>query len=176
MTRTDFNNLVLRISGRLYGHAYRILRNQEGSEDAVQDVFVKLWKMNDRLGEYNSVEALAITMVKNSSIDQLRKQKYSETSDIDTLSLYMNPELSPHDKLERAESAIMIDNIINNLPEIYREIIHYRDIDDLSYEEIAEKTGQNVNTLRVNISRARKIIREKYNNYFNEYRGNKTTA
>ena len=176
MTRTDFNNLVLRISGRLYGYAYRILRNQEGSEDAVQEVFVKLWKMNDRLGEYNSVEALAITMVKNLCIDQLRKQKFTETSDIDTISLYRNSELSPHDKLERAETAMMIDKIINDLPEIYKDIVHYRDIEDLSYEEIAEKTGQNINTLRVNISRARKIIREKYNKYFNEYKGNKTTA
>jgi RNA polymerase sigma-70 factor (ECF subfamily) len=176
MTRTDFNNLVLSISGRLYSHAYRILRNQEGSEDAVQEVFVKLWKMNDRLGEYNSVEALAITMVKNFCIDQLRKQKYSETIDIDTFSLSVNSELSPHDKLERAETALMIDNIINDLPEIYKDIVHYRDIEDLSYEEIAKKTGQNINTIRVNISRARKIIREKYNKYFNEYRGNKTTA
>ncbi len=79
MTRADFNNLVHTISRLLYGHAYRILKDQEGSEDAVQEVFVKLWKMNNRLNEYESVSALAVTMVKNYCIDQVRKRKHIET-------------------------------------------------------------------------------------------------
>ena len=52
--------------------------------------------------------------------------------------------------------------IINDLPGIYREIIQLRDIEELSYEEIAEKTGQNINTLRVNLSRARKNVRDEF--------------
>ena len=81
MTKTDFNNLVISIGRKLYGYAYRILREKEGSEDAVQEVFVRLWKMNAKLDEYDSVEALAVTMVKNYCIDQLRKQKYIEPAD-----------------------------------------------------------------------------------------------
>ena len=65
-----------------------------------------------------------------------------------------------------------MQRIINNLPQIYREIIQLRDIEELSYEEIAEKTGLNINTLRVNLSRARKIVREEYIKYNNEIRGN----
>ena len=66
--------------------------------------------------------------------------------------------------------------IINDLPGIYREIIQLRDIEELSYEEIAEKTGQNINTLRVNLSRARKSVRDEYKKQNNEFRGNKTIA
>ena len=66
--------------------------------------------------------------------------------------------------------------IINNLPGIYREIIQLRDIEELSYEEIAEKTGQNINTLRVNLSRARKFVRDEYKKQNDEFRGNQTLA
>jgi RNA polymerase sigma factor (sigma-70 family) len=172
MTRAEFDNLVHSTSRKLYGYAYRILRDQEGSEDAVQEVFIKLWKMNDRLDEYNSVVALAATMIKNYCIDQIRKQKYIGHDDISPLLVYSDNDPSPHDKLERDEIYLLMQRIINNLPEIYREIIQLRDIEELSYDEIVELTGQNINTLRVNLSRARKIVREEYKKYNNEFRGN----
>jgi RNA polymerase sigma-70 factor (ECF subfamily) len=171
MTRAEFDNLVHSTSRKLYGYAYRILRDQESSEDAVQEVFIKLWKMNTRLEEYISVEALAATMIKNYCIDQLRKQKHIEQDDKSSL-LHHDNEPSPHEKLERDEIYLLMRKIINNLPEIYREIIQLRDIEELSYEEIVELTGQNINTLRVNLSRARKIVREEYKKYNNEFRGN----
>ena len=168
MTRADFNDLVLKTGRKLYGYAFRILKDQAGAEDAVQEVFIKLWKMNTRLGEYKSIEALAATMTKNYCIDQLRKHKQIETGYNDTIPFYHATELSPHEQMERNETASIIDGIIEKLPETYREMIQLRDIDGLSYEEIAVKTDQNINTLRVILSRARKIIRDEYRKYFYE--------
>jgi RNA polymerase sigma factor (sigma-70 family) len=176
MARTDFNKLVHTIGRKLYVHAYRILRNKEGSEDAVQEVFVKLWKMNTRLEEYESVEALAMTMIKNYCIDQIRKQKYIEPGDNSAFSLCHDSEPSPQEKLENNETSALMHRIINDLPEMYREIIQLRDIEELTYEQIADKTGQNINTLRVNLSRARKSVRDEFKKYLNEFRGNKTIA
>ena len=48
MTRNDFNDYVQQQSRKLYGYAFRILQNQEGAEDAVQEIFIKLWKMKER--------------------------------------------------------------------------------------------------------------------------------
>ncbi len=176
MTKTDFNNLVITLGRKLYGYAYRILREKEGSEDAAQEVFVKLWKMNMELANYESVEALAVTMVKNYCIDQIRKQKYFEPADSISFSLYHDSEPSPQEKLESSETTAIMHRIINGLPETYREIIQLRDIEELSYEEIAVKTGLNINTLRVNLSRARKSVRDEFNKRTNEFRGNKTIA
>ncbi len=176
MTKTDFNNLVITIGRKLYGYAYRILREKEGSEDAVQEVFVKLWKMNTKLDKYESVEALAVTMVKNYCIDQIRKQKYIEPANSNSFSLYHDSEPSAQDKLESNETIVIMHGIIKGLPQTYREIIQMRDIQELSYEEIADKTGQNINTLRVNLSRARKSVRDEFNKLSNEFRGNKTIA
>jgi RNA polymerase sigma-70 factor (ECF subfamily) len=170
MTRNDFNDLVSRLSRQLFGYAYRILRNQEEAEDAVQEVFLKLWNMGGKLEEYSSIKALSVTMTKNYCIDQLRKRRYCDEGSGETQNAFMAPEPSPHEQLETRESSEILKMIIGNLPDIYRDMIQQRDIDGFSYEEIAEKTGQNVNTLRVTLSRARKIIRDEFIKYGYENR------
>ncbi|HOW10243.1 MAG TPA: sigma-70 family RNA polymerase sigma factor [Bacteroidales bacterium] len=176
MTRTEFDDLVRKLGRRLYGIAYRMLKNQEGSEDAVQEVMVKLWKMNARLSGYESVEALATTMTKNHCIDIIRKQKHFVNSDQGPLSFFSNNEPSPHEKLESTESFLAIRNIIDRLPGPYRNVIYQRDIEEKGYDDIAESTGQNINTLRVNLSRARKMVRDEYKKLYDETERNKTTA
>jgi len=171
MTREKFNEYVLQMSRKLYGFAYRILRNQEESEDAVQEVFIKLWKMGDGLDQYTSLEALATTMTKNYCIDQIRKQKHIIYSQDETVDHQYITSPSPHDQMESVESVAIVHKIIGDLDEKYRVVIELRDIEGLSYEEIAEKTGQNINTLRVTISRARGFIKEEFNKYNNEKRG-----
>jgi RNA polymerase sigma factor (sigma-70 family) len=72
--------------------------------------------------------------------------------------------------MEHSESEMIIHNLIDNLPEAYKTIIRFRDIEELPFEEIAEKTGQNINTIRVSLSRARRFVRDEYNKYQNEYK------
>jgi len=78
--------------------------------------------------------------------------------------------------LELRESDNIIRSLIDNLPDIYKVVIKLRDIDGLSYEEIAEKTGQNINTIRVTLSRARGFIRVEYKKYHDEHRGIRQTT
>jgi RNA polymerase sigma factor (sigma-70 family) len=165
MTRTDFAHLIQQQSRKLYGFAFRILRNQVEAEDVVQEVFIKLWKMGDKLDNYKSIDALATTMTKNYCIDLLRKQKHDYTGAYN-ISDYKNiTSPSPHEQMENRESGEILNMIIAGLPEAYKVVIRLRDIEGASYEEIAEKTDQNINTLRVTLSRARKVIRDEYNKY-----------
>jgi RNA polymerase sigma-70 factor (ECF subfamily) len=171
MTRSDFSDLVKHISRKLYVYAFRFLQNQEEAEDAVQEVFIKLWKMKEKLNEYESIEALATTMTKNYCIDQVRKHKNISKEAYNSEGYLNVISPSPQDQMENRESGEIIHNIIDHLPEIYKTIVKFKDIDGLSYEEIADKTEQNINTLRVTISRARRLIRDEYNKYQYEHRG-----
>jgi RNA polymerase sigma-70 factor, ECF subfamily len=171
MTRTEFEHLVQQLSRRLYGFAFRILRNQEEAEDVVQEIFIKLWNMGERTSEYKSIEAVAATMTKNHCIDLIRKRKNFDTNDFNNRDYPHLTSPSPHEEMENSESGRILDIIIAALPEIYRVVIRLRDIEGFSYEEIALKTGQNINTLRVTLSRARKLIRDDYNKYHHERRG-----
>lgn len=176
MTRLEFNNQVLQISRRLYLVAFRFLKSREEAEDAVQEVFMRLWNKREKLDEYESVEALAITTVKNYCIDQLRKVRtIAIEENINQVAGYRE-EQSPQEHLEKIESAEILYSIIGRLPDIYKEIIMKREIEGQSYEEIALSTSQNINTLRVNLSRARKMIREEYKKERYEYTGNIKTV
>jgi RNA polymerase sigma-70 factor, ECF subfamily len=171
MTRSDFNDLVQRLSRKLYGYAFRLLQNQEEAEDAVQEIFIKLWKMKDRLKEYTSVDALATTMIKNYCIDQIRKNKHLMQESDDRQILQITDFSSPHEVMVGRESEEILHHIIDQLPDMYKVIIRLREIEGQSYEEIAFITGQNINTLRVSLSRARKMIKEEYNKHQYERSG-----
>ena len=171
MTRSDFEYLIQQQSRKLFGFAFRILRNQEEAEDVVQEIFIKLWNMGKKLDEYKSIDALATAMTRNYCIDLLRKQKHNFSGDynINEYSNLVAP--SPQEQLENKESGVILNMIINKLPDNYKVIIKLRDIEGVSFEEIAAKTNQNINTLRVALSRARKQIRDEYNKFQYERRG-----
>ena len=171
MTRNDFEHLIQQLSRKLYGSAYRILRNQEEAEDVVQEVFIKLWNMSEKLDQYKSIDALATAMTRNYCIDLIRKQKHYSTVDYNIIDHQNITSPSPHEQMENTESGEILNIIIGSLPESFRIVFKLRDIEGASYEEIAEKTDQNINTLRVTLSRARKIIRDEYKKYQYERRG-----
>jgi RNA polymerase sigma-70 factor (ECF subfamily) len=171
MSRDDFDNLVRQLSRKLYGYSFRILRNREEAEDAVQEVFIRLWNLGRKLDEYVSIEALSVTMIKNYCVDQLRKKKHLDHDELAKRDFQNTDNSSPSELLESRESDAILHSIIDQLPDIYKDVIILKEIEGLSYEEISDKTRQNINTLRVNLSRARKMIRDEYNKYQYERRG-----
>jgi RNA polymerase sigma-70 factor (ECF subfamily) len=127
--------------------------------------------MGEKLEDYSSIDALAATMTRNYCIDQFRKKKYIDREENNVQDYCYITFPSPHEQLEQKESNDIIHDIIHNLPDKYKVVIKLREIEGLSYEEIAEKTKQNINTLRVTLSRARKIIRDEYNKHQYERKG-----
>lgn len=163
MTENEFNSYVKQSGRRLYYIAFRYLGNREDSEDAVQEILTRLWKMGSKTNQYESTDALTTVMIKNYCIDQLRKIKKMEKSGNIPDS---EVSVSAEEILEKAESELLIMEIITSMPETYRKIIQERDIDGLSYNEISAKNNQNINTLRVNLSRARTMLRNEYRKRF----------
>ena len=108
---------------------------------------------------------------KNFCIDQLRKKKHFIQDENEQQDFQNIDSASPYELMESRESADILHHIIDQLPDIYKDVIRFREIEGLSYEEIADKTEQNINTLRVTLSRARKMIREEFNKYQYERRG-----
>ena len=67
-----------------------------------------------------------------------------------------------HSNFEFSEAASLVKQLINQLPELQKNIMYLRDIEQLEYGEIAELTGLQINAIRVNLSRARKKVRDEY--------------
>ena len=160
MTVETFKIEVLPLKNKLYRFAYRLLSNGMDSEDMVQDVMLKLWARREKLGEYKSVEAFAMVILKNMCLDKMKAKGY-RTDDLDE---WKNDsgERSPHRNLELIDTTEKVKMIIDELPKHQKMIIHLRDVEGYEFEEIAEIMQMSLNTIRVNLSRARKKVREKF--------------
>jgi len=160
MTTEDFKTALLPLKNKLFRFALHLLSNRQEAEDVVQDVYLKLWEMRDELFRYNSTEALMMTIIRNKSLDKLKSKKNK------TLSLNTNINvLSGGDPLEQSGQKDMVSQvkkIINRLPEQQKTVILLRDIEGMELNEIAEITGFQMNYIRVNLSRARKKVRESF--------------
>jgi RNA polymerase sigma-70 factor, ECF subfamily len=167
----EFKIKVLPAKNRLLRFARTFTKSTEEAEDIVQDVFLKLWGMRERLDEYNSVEALAMRMVKNLCLDK-RKSKSSQVLQLDNHHFNLASQaIAPDRKTELNQALDMVQQVIATLPETQRLIIQMRDMEEMEFEEIAEILQSDINYVRVNLSRARKKIREiltQFNTYGNE--------
>ncbi len=158
MTVEEFKIEILPLKNKLFRFAKRLLRSYEEAEDTVQEVFLRLWSKRENLVEYKNVEAFAMTVTKNICLDKIRsgKNRHFELNDHN---LEMN-EMVPDKKVEIRDTVCKVHQLIDNLPENQRLIIQLRDIEGYEFEEIAEITGSNFNAIRVNLSRARKKVRD----------------
>ena len=177
MNSEEFKNMVLPLSNKLYPFAFRILKRREEAEDAIQEVFLKLWKLRNKLKEYRSLEAFAMTVTRNYCLDKIRT---THTGSVEDNYYYNNPAMvddTAERKLDMKDAVSHVKDIINNLPEQQRMVIHLRDIEGNSYHEISKIMKENVNTLRVSVSRARTKVREELNKlYQNGSKENRTSV
>lgn len=168
MTRDAFIDIIHKLNRKLFIIAYSIIKNRQESEDVVQEVFMKMWMMKNKLDDYDNIDALAVTMTRNSCIDLLRKWKSinSEKDGSDTQTADQSP--TPYDQMVSSETKEIVSRIIDDLPDAWRDLVQLREINGFSYEEIAIQNGMNVNNLRVILSRARQMIKERYIEYTDE--------
>lgn len=161
MIARDFKTNILPVSKKLLRFATQLLKDEDEAKDVVQDVFLKLWQKKDELEKVDNIEAFAMRMTRNRCLDVIRagrtipicaktdRRMKEETVDV-------------HNQVEFTESANQIKKLINQLPDLQRTVMYLRDIEQLSYDEIAETTELQLNAIRVNLSRARKKVRDEF--------------
>jgi RNA polymerase sigma-70 factor (ECF subfamily) len=149
---------VLPLKNKLYRFSLRILGKVEEAEDTVQDTMLKLWMKRDDLQTYQSVEAFAMVMARNLCLDRLRSADFRSQR----MPARFEPASpgDPSEVLEASDLGDLVRRVVEHLPEQQRLILHLRDVEGYEYEEIASTMEMNVNAVRVNLSRARKKVRE----------------
>lgn len=165
MTREEFKNNILPCKNSLYRFALRMLNNSQEAEDIVQEVFIKLWKMKNSLYQYKNIGGFAMTINKNMCYDKLRSKKQEAVS-IDSLQI----ENSDEDVVKKMDNDSMIEQIekmVEKLPEQQKTIFQLRDIEGYEYEDISKILSLSINTVRVNLSRTRKRIKESLQKIYN---------
>lgn len=158
MKQHSFIALLSPVQDKIYRLALRLLVSKEAAEDAVQEVMLKLWNKKQKLLSYNNPEAFAMTVTKNYCLDQLKLKQNNNLRIVH--SNYDDGNRSVQQNLEVQDDLNWVQKIIETLPQQQKIIIQLRDIEQYEYMEIAEMTGMQETAIRVNLSRARKKIRE----------------
>ena len=154
-----FKKEVISVREKLFRRALKMLRDESEAEDVVQEIMLKLWVMRERLGEYRSIEALAVQICKNICINKIKARKLSSNEAFENMQALA---LTPDQKAETTNSIETVSKIIDRLPETQRLVIRLRDIEGYQSEEIAEIIGCTESAVRMNLSRARKKVREEF--------------
>ena len=165
MTQVEFLSIVMPFKDKVFRLAKRLLVSTEEAEDATQEVLLKLWNNKKKIQEYKNVEAFSMTMTKNFCYDKLKSKQAQNLKIVH--SNYEDGNTSLQKQIELNDSVEWVSKIIEELPEQQRVIIQLRDIEAYDFDEIAKMLDMTNTAVRVNLSRARKIIREKLTNTHN---------
>ncbi|MRH99929.1 sigma-70 family RNA polymerase sigma factor [Kriegella sp. EG-1] len=159
MHQSEFVNIVTPFKDKLFRMAKRLLVSTEEAEDATQEVLLKLWTKQNVIGTYKNVEAFAMTMTKNFCLDRLKSKQASNLKLVH--SNYTDENSSLQKQVEASDSVIWVQKIMEDLPEQQKMVLQLRDVEQYDYDEIAEMLEMKPTAVRVALSRARKMVREK---------------
>lgn len=141
--------------------ASRFLPDEDDANDALQDAFCRLWPRRQQIRSPQEAEALAVTTIRNLCIDQLRKDKV-QVVELDA-ERDSSPTESMEETMEKEELFHEVEELIEReLSDMQRLILRKKEYEDKDVHEIAQELDMQPAAVRMQLSRARKIIRECY--------------
>lgn len=159
MRQSEFLNVVMPFKDKLYRMAKRLLVSTEEAEDATQEILLKLWSKNEAIATYANVEAFAMTMTKNFCLDRLKSKQASNLTLVH--SNYGETGSGLQKQVEAKDSFNLVQKIMEELPQQQKMVLQLRDIEEYDLDEIGEMLDMQPTAVRVALSRARKLVREK---------------
>ena len=151
----DFlTDAFLRIRGRLLGGTRHMLHDTAPVEDALQDAFVKLWGRY-RIRSPQEAEAILNRTVRNNAVDEMRRRK--------TVPIEADVADEEYDTADREALFRKVEALIeNDITDTQKYIIRRYEYEGVKLETIAKELGMNPPAVRMQLSRARKTIRDRY--------------
>lgn len=151
-----------RLKLRLRQMAGAMLGSEEDADDALQDAFCRLWPRRESIKSENEAAALLTTTVRNIGIDTLRRRQHMRTESLEEGST-APPWEDEGEAAEREKQFRRVEELIEEkLSPMAREILQRKDFLGESFETIAESMNMQPAAVRMQLSRARKTIRECY--------------
>lgn len=139
--------------------AYHLLESEQDAEDAVQDLYLKLWAARDSLSGVRNPLAYGLSVLKNICIDRIRRKNIRPMAPLETALRY--EDLSANGRTDARENLDMLMKELDKLPEKQSLIFRLKVLEGLEYDEISERTGLSQVHVRVLVSTARKTLKRK---------------
>ena len=156
---SDFSNIWLPLAERFYKVAFYLLESESDAEDAVQELYLKLWAARSSLENVHNPVAYGISMLKNICIDRIRRRTARKAEPLEKA---LPIEESPQE--QRSEMKDTLDFLLaemEKLPQKQKDVLRMKAIEGLEYGDIAQRTGLSQVHVRVLVATARKTLKQK---------------
>lgn len=155
----DFNNIWIPLAERFYRVAFYLLESESDAEDAVQELYLKLWSARSSLADVRNPFAYGVSLLKNICIDRIRRRTARQTEPLEKASPLA--EVSAHRHMEIKDTLRFLLGEMEKLPQRQREVLKLRAMEGLEYEDISRRTGLSQVHARVLVATARKTLKSK---------------
>lgn len=158
-----------RLRDNLLSMSRRILQDEDDASDAIQDAFCRLWPLRGKIRDEREASALTVTTTRNLCIDRARQKSRFTGYDPDQCDACDDETAAESEAVAERFKAVR-QLIESALTENQRTILEMRDFRGLEIEEIAQELQMQPTAVRMNLSRARKTIREQYKKQYDHDR------
>jgi len=143
----------------VFNIAYKFVGKHDAAEDLAQDIFLKIFKSLNTFDRRANFQTWLISVSRNLCIDHYRSvRKERETIDRDIDPNELSPashELSPMAHLEQRDRVVLLRHALAELPETLKTAVLMRDIQEMTYQEIADRLKLPEGTVKSRINRGR---------------------
>lgn len=159
MSEKNLTDAFTKWRSRFLRLALRMLPSEEDAEDVLQDAFVRLWPLSERIGSDQEAKALTSATVRNLAIDRYRTIQRSKAVEQEPEDVADNSE----EESEADDRMAIVEEIMSRvLTDTQQRIFSMREFEQLNYEQIARSLNMQPMAVRMQLSRARKALRDEY--------------
>ena len=162
MSRSIFDSQVMPATDKMYRYAFSILKDREAAQDVVQECLIKIWKNRMKLSEINNIESWAMRITRNQCYDWVKMNRYSLETNLD-VSRDDITKLEPSRTDERvlvSDQLHWLQQVVDSLPPKHREIYQLREVEEMTYQDIAEILSMSLGEVKISLHRTRQKIRK----------------
>lgn len=157
--------LIRRHQTRLYNLAYRLLKDRLDAEDALQEVFIKVYEHASSFEPKATVSAWLNRITANHCLNRLRQRHFQEPLDQEDAVALPDAGASPLEALEEQHLAWRLEDLLAALPENQRRALILKRFGDLSYQQIGEEMGLSPQAVDGLLKRARQFLKKALQEY-----------
>ena len=159
MSKKIFENNILPVSQKMYRYAFSILKNDESAKDVVQECLMKIWDKRELLSGINSYESWAMRITRNQCYDWVKTNRF--TIEPESITLISEGNETDYESILN-DSNNWLDKIMDKFSAKNREIFHLREVEEFSYQEIADVMSLTISDVKVSVFRIRQKIKSSF--------------
>lgn len=160
-----FRELYDRYHVQMYYIAKKYVKSSDLAEDAVQDIFVKLWEKRNRIDDSKSIKAFLFTMLRNHVLNMIRDRRDEIVSITDVASKRLPRQNLTEDDLVYKEYHEIVQQGLKELSDRKREVFELKTLQGHSNSEVAELLNINIRTVKTHFYNSSKFMREYLRNH-----------